>query len=117
MSEAAGGASDGMQLGDRRWVASNSVSVKSFRADAPELSIYPMPANGQVTINFAIDAEALVNMEIYSMTGQRVADVVHNRYQAGRHQVSWNTEMLGSGMYILRMKAGAGSSTLKMIIQ
>jgi len=116
-STAYGGASDGMQLGDRNWVASNSTSVKSFRAEALKLSIYPMPSNGQVTIRFTLDSDALVEMEIYSMTGQRVAEVMQNRYQAGSHQISWNADMLETGMYVLRMKTGNNSSTTKMLIQ
>jgi hypothetical protein len=116
-SNAVVGATDGLQLGDRNWTATGFVSVKPFVTEGVELSVYPMPIQNQATISFELKAGAMVQMEVYSLTGQRVAEVLHNQYSAGTHQVNWNPEMLNTGMYLLRMKAGNQSSTVKIIVQ
>ena len=111
------GATDGLQIGDRNWTASWSTGVKPFVTDGAELSVYPMPVQNHATIRFDLKADAMVQMEVYSLTGQRVAEVMHNQYPAGSHQIGWNTGMLETGMYLLRMRAGNQSSTVKMIVQ
>lgn len=116
-SQARIGATDGLQMGDRNWTATNATAVKPFLAEGIELSVYPMPIQNQATISFELKAEAMVQMEVYSLTGQRVAEVLHNKYPTGTHQVNWNSEVLDTGMYLLRMRAGNQSSTIKVIVQ
>ena len=116
-TEALTGATDGGPIGDRNWTASSTVAVKPFLKEGVELSVYPMPVQNQATISFELKADAQVQMEVYSLTGQRVAQVINTQYPAGLHQYSWNAEMLETGMYLLRMKAGANTSTVKMIVQ
>jgi hypothetical protein len=116
-SQAFFGATDGLQLGDRNWTAHWSTGVQAFVQEDVELAVYPMPIENQATVSFKLNRESLVQMEVYSLTGQRVADIVHTQYPAGRHQVSLNADMLNTGMYLLRMKAGEQSSTIKLIVK
>jgi len=116
-SQAAFGATDGMQLGDRNWMAGSTVGIKPMLEEGVELSLYPMPVGNHATISFELKNEAMVQMEVYSLTGQRVAEVIHNRYPAGTHQYSWDTGTLETGMYLLRMNAGSATSTIKMIVK
>lgn len=111
------GATDGLQLGDRNWTASWTTGVQSFDMEDIELAVYPMPVQNHATISFRLSAGAMVQMEVYSLTGQRVANVIYDQYPAGTHQVNWNAESLDTGMYLLRMKAGASTSTIKMLVQ
>lgn len=111
------GATDGLQLGDRNWTAGWSTGVQPFIPEDVELAVYPMPVQNQATISFKLSSEAMVQMEVYSLTGQRMADVMYAQYPAGTHQVNWNFESLDTGMYLLRMKAGSKTSTVKMIVQ
>ncbi len=76
-----------------------------------------MPVGNNATISFELKADALVQMEVYSLTGQRMVEVINAQYPAGTHQYNWETGRLGTGMYLLRMKAGNATSTVKMIVQ
>jgi hypothetical protein len=116
-SQAYFGAIDGLQLGDRNWTAHWSTGVQNLVKEDVELSVYPMPIQNQATVSFKLTREAVVQMEVYNLTGQRVADVLHTQYPAGTHQVSLNADMLNTGMYLLRMKAGEQSSTIKLIVK
>ena len=112
------GGTDGLQVGDRRWEASAAVGVNTQPEQSMELSVYPMPANQQVTIGFTIDSESLVQIEVYNLTGARVANVVNAQYPAGSHSFTWNFDgAVGNGMYILRVNAGGASSSAKIIVQ
>jgi hypothetical protein len=112
------GADDGLQLGDRNWVAVNSVNVKPFVAARSDLKVYPMPAERYINIEFALDVNADVSIEVYDLTGKRVANVLNRPYTAGSHSFEWNfEETLGNGIYLLRMKAGNNYSTAKVIVQ
>lgn len=117
-SIAYGGGTDGLQVGDRRWEASPSVGVNSRVEESLELSVYPMPANHQVTIGFSVEAEAMVHIEVFNMMGARVADVVNSQYPAGSHAYTWSFEdTLETGMYLLRVNAGGASTATKMIVR
>ncbi len=112
------GGTDGMQGGDRRWEASPSVGVNTLVEQSMELSVYPMPANQQLTIDFSIENEALVQIEVYNLTGASVANVVNAHYPAGSHSFTWSFDgTVENGMYILRMNAGGASSSTKIIVQ
>ncbi len=112
------GGTDGMQVGDRRWEASAAVGVNTQFEQSMEMSVYPMPANQQLTIDFSIEDEALVQIEVYNLTGARVANVVNAQYPAGSHSFTWSFDgTVENGMYILRMNAGGASSSTKFIVQ
>jgi len=116
-TEAVFGATDGLQVGDRNWDATWTTGIRPVMQEGVSLSLYPMPVRNNATISFELKADALVQMEVYSLTGQRVAEVINTQYPAGTHQFNWETSSLGTGMYLLRMKAGNATSTVKMIVQ
>lgn len=117
-SDAKTGGTDGLQLGDRNWEATNTVGVGPYVTESKsDMSIYPMPVSGHTTISFEMQTDGPVLMEVYTITGQRVAEILNKDYQAGSHQVNWNAERLEPGMYMLLMKTGKNLSSLKMIVQ
>jgi len=111
------GATDGLQVGDRNWDATFTTGIRPVLQEGVSLSLYPMPVGNNATISFELKADALVQMEVYSLTGQLVTEVINTQYPAGTHEYNWETGTLGTGMYLLRMKAGNATSTVKMIVQ
>jgi hypothetical protein len=83
---------------------------------------YPNPFNPTSTIKFAIPKNARVNLSVYNVLGQKVAELVNSVQTAGYHTVQWNATDFASGVYIYRLKADAtdGTSTFtaskKMIL-
>jgi hypothetical protein len=107
-----------MQLGDRRWSASNSTRVKETLIESASLSIYPVPAHDQLTMRFSTDRDGMVSAEMYSISGQRMALVLNDRYPAGDHEYTWNMDgRFEPGMYVLQVRAGATTSVTKIIIK
>jgi parallel beta-helix repeat protein len=82
---------------------------------------YPNPFNPATTIFFELSSASHVTVEIYNLLGQRVAKLVQEQKQAGVYKIIWNAvgdtgNQLPSGIYFLRVTAGAMTATRKMML-
>jgi len=108
----------GGQLGDPRWTG--TVGVYNLDYNSASLEVFPVPVVDFATIRFNLDADAEVEISLYSVVGQKVATLSYGTYPAGMNTISWSGSddsghMLGTGMYILKMTAGSEVSTLKIL--
>ncbi len=82
---------------------------------------YPNPANGELTIRYALPQGARVSMKVYNVAGQLVKSLVTGPMKAGYHSVRWDGKTegghsAGPGVYFYRMDAGTFTSTKKLIL-
>ena len=77
---------------------------------------YPNPFNPVTNIQYAVPQTALVTIEVFSVTGQRVATLVNETRDAGYHTVSFDASRLASGVYIYRMRAADFTQTKKLML-
>jgi len=82
---------------------------------------YPNPFNPVTTIRYDIPEQALVQIDIYNILGQKVAVLVEGLHEPGFHAVRWNgTNMYGnalsSGMYFYHIKAGDFRNVKKLLL-
>ncbi len=76
---------------------------------------YPNPFNAEVTIPFALPSASHTRIEIYDLTGRRVALVADQLLNAGTHQLRWNSGTFGSGVYFISLSAAGVSHTEKIV--
>ncbi len=86
--------------------------VKEFALDQN----YPNPFNPSTEINFAMPKSADVQLSVYNILGEKVAELVNGKMVAGNHSVNFNATNLASGMYIYRLEAGSFVSVKKMLL-
>lgn len=68
---------------------------------------YPNPFNPTSKIDFELPADANVQLDIFAISGEKVASVINGNYLAGFHSANVNTQSLGlgSGVYFYRVIA------------
>ena len=68
---------------------------------------YPNPFNPTTRIDYQLPFDSKVNLEIYGITGEKVATIINTELAAGYYTADINAAALNlaSGMYIYRMSA------------
>lgn len=79
-----------------------------------QVSAYPNPFKGVTSLDVTIAKKANVSIEVYSVTGQKVMEQTYGQYPAGMFKLDINASDLGSGLYIVKVKAGDQSSTSRI---
>jgi len=79
---------------------------------------YPNPFNPSTRINFAIPTAANVTLEVFDISGQKIATLVSGFLNAGYHFVDMDAAKykMSSGTYIYKIQADKFSSVKKMIL-
>lgn len=77
---------------------------------------FPNPFNPITTIRFYLSEESNVSLEVYDLTGTRVAVIENGQKERGYHIVNFNGSNLSSGIYMYRLKTNNRELTRKMIL-
>lgn len=81
----------------------------------------PNPFRGTTEIGFSLPVESRVRVEVFDVSGRRLAVLADREYSAGAHTVEWDLRGAGgrrvsAGIYVYRMSAGAFSAERKMTV-
>jgi len=97
-----------------------TTSVDDIQEELPTKLIlhqnYPNPFNPQTTISYELPTAAIVRLEVFSMTGQRVATLVDGVQEAGVFSHSFNAQNFPSGIYLYRLSSGNTVLSRKMTL-
>ena len=77
---------------------------------------YPNPFNPSTVISYTLKSSTNVTLNVYDITGRRVASLVNGRQAAGAQEVSFNASSLASGVYIYRLQTTNGASLTKKMV-
>lgn len=77
---------------------------------------YPNPFNPTTNIQFNLNRTSDVTLEVFNITGQKVATLIQGVLNAGSHQHTFDASGLSSGIYIYRLQTSAKTLTRQMIL-
>jgi hypothetical protein len=80
------------------------------------LQNYPNPFNPSTKIKFSVAENSLVQLKVYNLIGELVADLIDENLEKGTYEVEFNAENLSSGIYIYVLRANEFISTKKMVL-
>lgn len=89
-----------------------------FELTELEILAYPNPFKGDITIVYSLPTESKVSLNLYAVTGKRVAEITSpsQTQQPGQHQLTLSsaTYTLSHGIYFLKFETGDYSKTIKL---
>jgi len=85
------------------------------------LQSIPNPFSSSTKISYSIPKEAVVEITIYNIRGQRVKTLVNGKLPAGNHSITWNGEddnrkRLGNGIYLYKLSTGKNEIIKRMLL-
>ena len=90
--------------------------------DSPQLAQNaPNPFNSQTVLAYFLHAPGPARVEVFALSGQRVAVLHQGPQQAGYHRLHWDGRddtgrLVASGMYLYRLVTGEAVLTRKLIL-
>ena len=78
-------------------------------------NVYPNPARGPVTVQYAVPESQPVSLRLYDVLGRQVRTLVESNRQ-GRQEVQLDVSGLTSGLYFLRLQAGRTVRTQRLTV-
>jgi hypothetical protein len=77
---------------------------------------YPNPFNPATAIAFALGKTTTCTLSIFNLKGEKIAELVSGRLQAGSHSVQWNAGNLPSGTYFYQLVTEDFVQNRKMLL-
>ena len=95
-------------------------ALNSESADDPEsFSIsqnYPNPFNPTTNISFYLPKPAIVELNVFDITGRLVSTILDRKMNAGNHTQTFDASELSSGVYFYQIKTDGFSNVRKMTL-
>ncbi|HDQ43891.1 MAG TPA: T9SS type A sorting domain-containing protein [bacterium] len=78
------------------------------------LSVLPNPVSSSAGVRLYLKEAARVNISVFNVLGQKVADLGESAYGPGIHRVAWETGRFKAGVYFIRFDTGSQVWTRKI---
>ncbi|UCH78244.1 MAG: T9SS type A sorting domain-containing protein [Candidatus Coatesbacteria bacterium] len=79
-------------------------------------STYPNPAHERTTIAFSLPEAGNIALEVYDLSGRKVATVAEGYYEPGPHEVQFDTGKLTAGVYLYTLTTATERATRKLAV-
>ncbi|NNE43503.1 MAG: T9SS type A sorting domain-containing protein, partial [Gemmatimonadetes bacterium] len=104
--------------------ASGAVGVSPIASVASGLELSqnsPNPFRSATTLRFAVPNAGPVSLSVFDVAGRRVAELVNGAVDAGQYTATWDGrnasgKRVASGVYLVRLEAGAEAVTREMVL-
>jgi hypothetical protein len=90
---------DGTVYGNVTSVENEDFTIQNFSLTQN----YPNPFNPMTTINYNLDINSYVNLDIYNIIGEKVETLVSELQNAGNYKINFNASNLPSGIYFYKL--------------
>ena len=106
-----------LMLGSVGWDTPLSANPSDFVSHPSSfiLSAYPNPFNSELQIEYDLPRAGDLQLAVFNVLGQKVAELENGLQNAGVHQAVWSPNE-GSGIYFVQMKTEDGIRTEKVLL-
>ncbi len=97
------------------WILRTVSEVPIIIISAPNMSVFPNPFNGSVTISFETQVPGHFEVVIYDVTGAKVRDLDRGTVPSGFYRMVWDGtngagQEVSSGVYFVRLRTPQGEA-------
>jgi hypothetical protein len=82
-----------------------------------ELRVYPTPASRSLHISFQLERESWIQLELFNLSGQFIESIYQGKKTPGHIEISFDTEKLASGPYMLYLTTGIQSYSTIVLVE
>ena len=106
-------------IGEEEIYIAPTVSIREVVSDIATISIYPNPYSNFTNIEYVLDKEAEVSVDIYSLVGELVYQQTPQTNFAGLHRLTFSARDNGysSGMYMVKLTINGTVYTYPIVEQ
>ncbi len=97
--------------------APGTTSTRAAPAAERALAVTPNPAGEQVWVYFELPDRARVSLDLFDQVGRRVGQLAAQDLPAGEQQLTVPLAELPSGVYVVRLRAGATVHSARVVKQ
>lgn len=94
-----------------------TLSVGIQTPDAVDFKVYPNPASNNMNIRVDMKATSELKMNVYNSVGQLVDTKAYNFNGAGVQNISYSTEALTDGLYMVQLVSGNSVSSRGVVVK
>ncbi len=111
-----GGSSDTSIALARYTNASIVTGTINFSQKKQKLLIFPNPIHDEATLQYTLEKEEQISINVYDITGRIVKTILSNQDQlSGMQKQQMNLNELKAGTYIIRISNGEGNMEVKIV--
>jgi hypothetical protein len=87
-------------------VSTKSTGISTIQAAIEAINVVPNPASTQANILIDVNADAIISIDIYDMTGRLVSNVYNGGIATGEKSIGFTTENISAGIYVVKVSDG-----------
>lgn len=95
---------------------SASTSVKPIQSENFGLKLYPNPSSGKINIEFILNDNIPVNIELFNSNGQQLKTISGSQTFSGKIHIESDLSKYSSGIYWITVRSDNFSETRKFIL-
>jgi hypothetical protein len=99
---------------DNLYIQQAPTAIESIASD---LSIYPNPSSGKLTLNYALTKTSEVTVNVWDATGRSIYFQNLGNRAEGKNESELNLESVPDGIYLVRVKTISGDHVIKVMIR
>ena len=95
---------------------SEVISASGVLAKTEMYQNHPNPFNPTTQISFILAKANNVKISVFNILGEKVAELINSKMEAGNHKVNFNATDLTTGVYIYRINTPNYIKSMKMLL-
>jgi hypothetical protein len=80
------------------------------------LAVSPNPFNGIAKLRYTLPASSPIRLTIFDTAGREIASLITSEQPAGTHNVTWNADGVGTGLYFAMLVSGEEELVQKLVL-